>query len=134
MEEKFKIVFLDELNVLKPVNNIETSPHTQHTLLANQFSGLYCFQLIQFFIFFSSPSVEYPYALSHEEENLPTTKLIHTKSIESEVLINEKSVDTSTFVLKRKEQRRKTAVQSTNENTLNGVVCGDFAHQKKNIK
>lgn len=103
-----------ELNVLKPVNNIETSPNTHHALLSNQFS------------------IEYPYALPHEEENLPSVesmaglnkslKLNHTKSIDSEPLINEKPVDTSTFVLKRKERRKTTVQSTTNENALNGTV------------
>jgi len=102
-----------DLNILKPVNNIETS-----TLLSNQFS------------------LEYPYELARREENIQPSlsnpvdtitglaknlKLNGTKTIDGQastpILTNEKVFDTNTFVLKKKERRKVTT--PANENSFN---------------
>ncbi|CAF1153962.1 unnamed protein product [Rotaria sordida] len=110
-----------ELNVLKPVNNIETSTNVS-SLLSNQFS------------------LEYPYELPQREENIQPSssnsvetitglaknmKLNGNKTIdgpESSTLIlsNEKTFDTNTFILKKKERRKITT--PANENSFNGVI------------
>jgi hypothetical protein len=113
-----------ELNILKPVNNIETPTNVQ-PLLSNQFS------------------LEYPYELSQREENIQpsssnsvetitsltkTMKLNGNKSIDGQesltpTLANEKPFDTNTFVLKRKERRKITT--PANENSFHEDIPSD---------
>ncbi|CAF2979787.1 unnamed protein product [Rotaria sp. Silwood2] len=110
-----------ELNVLKPVNNIETSTNVQ-SLLSNQFS------------------LEYPYELPQREENIQPSspnsvetitglaknmKLNGNKTIDGQesstlTLSNEKAFDTNTFILKKKDRRKVTT--PANENSFNGTI------------
>ncbi|CAF3396946.1 unnamed protein product [Rotaria socialis] len=124
-----------ELNVLKPVNNIETSTNVP-SLLSNQFS------------------LEYPYDLPQREENIQPSspnsveaitglakniKLNANKTIDGQesstsILNNDKVFDTNTFILKKKE-RRKMATP-VNENSFNGTIdeaLSDLANKQSSF-
>ncbi|CAF1329015.1 unnamed protein product [Rotaria magnacalcarata] len=124
-----------ELNVLKPVNNIETSTNVP-SLLSNQFS------------------LEYPYDLPQREENIQPSspnsvetitglakniKLNGSKSIDGQesstsILNNDKVFDTNTFILKKKERRKM--ITPVNENSFNGTIdeaLSDLANKQSSF-
>ncbi|CAF0792851.1 unnamed protein product [Adineta ricciae] len=104
-----------DLNILKPVNNIEASSNIP-ALLPNQFS------------------LEYPYEISPRTENIQPSspgsadtlaslaknmKLNGASDSLTPTLANDKAFDTNTFVLKKKGQKMTTP---TNENSFTSTT------------
>ncbi|CAF1335263.1 unnamed protein product [Adineta steineri] len=109
-----------DLNILKPVNNIETTTNIP-SYLPTQFS------------------LEYPYELPQQEENIQSSpnsvdtiaglakniklngnKIIDGQEPSTSPLTNEKAFDTNTFILKKKG--RKMPTPPTNENSFNAII------------